>query len=197
MNDKELEWVWRPYSKSLGTDTQILTHVTYNMYSSPKGFGFDVLDGSPPWISNPDSEDFNADTYAELLMKDLDERATHYLTDDILTLWGMDFNYMNAFQNYLNLDAMIAYMNANHGDKYHFRYSTPSDYVDALIGHNVSWPTKYDDMFPYADNKDSYWTGYFSSRANDKEYIRRLSHNFHSSTKLESEKVLDVNITDA
>ena len=50
------------------------------------------------------------------------------------------------------MDAMIEYMNEKHGDKYVFRYSTPSDYIDALQKHNVQWPTKYDDMFPYSDN---------------------------------------------
>jgi alpha-mannosidase len=35
MNNKELEWVWRPNSKSLGNDIQIFTHTLYNHYSSP------------------------------------------------------------------------------------------------------------------------------------------------------------------
>lgn len=39
-------------------------------------------------------------------------------------------------------------------------------------------------MFPYADSEDSYWTGYFSSRANDKSYFRAGSHAMHSSNKL-------------
>lgn len=42
-------------------------------------------------------------------------------------------------------------------------------YVDGLASENIEWPTKYDDMFPYADDDVSYWTGYFTSRANDKE----------------------------
>ena len=46
-------------------------------------------------------------------------------------------------------------------------------------------------MFPYSDGPDAYWTGYFSSRANDKEYIRRASHNFHASNELYSEKELN------
>jgi hypothetical protein len=39
-------------------------------------------------------------------------------------------------------------------------------------------------MFPYANNDVSYWTGYFSSRANDKEYIRRAEHTLHASNKV-------------
>ena len=57
-------------------------------------------------------------------------------------------------------------------------------YVDAIAAENIEWPTKYDDLFPYADNAESYWTGYFSSRANDKGYMRRASQTLHSSNKL-------------
>ena len=46
-------------------------------------------------------------------------------------------------------------------------------------------------MFPYADEVDAYWTGFYSSRANDKEYIRRGSHNLHAALKLYSLAVLD------
>lgn len=59
---------------------------------------------------------------------------------------------MNAFQNYENMDKMIEYMNANFGDKYIFKYSTPSEYVDAINGiKDRKWPTKYDDLMPYGD----------------------------------------------
>lgn len=55
-------------------------------------------------------------------------------------------------------------------------YSTPQMYINALAASNLVWPTKYDDMFPYADDEDSFWTGYFSSRANAKKYMRDASH---------------------
>lgn len=126
-------------------------------------------------------------------MRLLDDRAAHYLTDDVLVLFGDDFRYMDAFQYYQSLDNMIEYMNKNHGDKYFFRYSTPSDYVDAIARHDVAWPTKYDDLFPYSDNPDAYWTGYYTSRPNQKEYVRRASYNYHASAQLYAQKVLDQN----
>jgi hypothetical protein len=98
---------------------------------------------------------------------------------------------MNAMQNYENMDAMILWMNENYSDSYNLFYSTPSMYVDALnatmVKDDVKFPTKYDDMFPYADAPDAYWTGYFSSRANDKEYIRRASYNYDASNQLYAE----------
>lgn len=90
---------------------------------------------------------------------------------------------------------MIEGMNKRYPNDYHLVYSTPSKYIDALKKHNVSWPTKYDDMMPYSDGPDAYWTGYFSSRANDKGYTRRGSHNIHASGNLYAEKLLDQSIS--
>ena len=46
-------------------------------------------------------------------------------------------------------------------------------------------------MFPYSDAADSFWTGYFSTRPNDKEFIRRASSYFRASNVVFSEKMLD------
>jgi hypothetical protein len=99
---------------------------------------------------------------------------------------GEDFNYQNARQYFDSTDALIKYYNEHIGKQNNIEliYSTPSMYVDAVNAENLEWTTKYDDMFPYANNDSSYWTGYFSSRANDKEYIRRAEHTLQSSNKL-------------
>jgi len=39
-------------------------------------------------------------------------------------------------------------------------------------------------MFPYTFKLFSVWTGFFTSRPNNKEYTRRGSHNLHASAKL-------------
>jgi hypothetical protein len=199
LRDKEMEFVWRPYYSTQESQAQIFTHVLWNCYASPKGFDFDITSdiGDPFWINNPDSSDFNAVPEAQKLMADLDERASHYLTDDILVLMGEDFNYMNAEENYINIDNMITYMNANFADKYTFKYSTPSNYVDAVKAHNVTWPTKYDDMFPYSDGPDAYWTGYYTSRPNLKRHVREASRNYHASTQLYSIQALDQSLPDS
>ena len=46
-------------------------------------------------------------------------------------------------------------------------------------------------MFPYSFGNTDWWTGYFTSRANSKGYIRRTSSNLHSSSILYSQKMLD------
>ncbi len=45
-------------------------------------------------------------------------------------------------------------------------------YMEAIRKQNLSYPVKSDDMFPYADNDNEYWTGYFTSRANSKGQAR-------------------------
>jgi len=54
------------------------------------------------------------------------------MTDDLFVVFGDDFKYINAPWMYDSLDNLIKYMNKNYGDKYFFKYSTPSDYIDAL-----------------------------------------------------------------
>lgn len=86
---------------------------------------------------------------------------------------------------------MIKYMNENYGDRYIFKYSTPSEYLDSINALNHTWPTKSDDLFPYGDDTDSWWTGYFTSRPGAKSYVRTGSHIFHASSQLAAQAMLD------
>lgn len=88
------------------------------------------------------------------MLNHLNDRSQHYLTDDIFVLFGCDFTYMNAHHNFNFMDNMINYMNKYHSDKYIFKYSTPSEYVNALQKYDVKWPTKYDDLMPYGSAPD-------------------------------------------
>jgi hypothetical protein len=65
------------------------------------------------------------------------------------------------------MDRLINYFNKNINNMT-LKYSTPGIYLDAIKKQNMSYPIKTDDMFPYADVPEEYWTGYFSSRANAK-----------------------------
>ena len=105
---------------------------------------------------------------------------------------GDDFQYSNARENFDSMDKLINYFNQQYTDVT-LQYSTPSKYLQAIAQENVQWPTKYDDMFPYADGANSYWTGYFTSRANAKEYIRRGSHNLLASNQLYGMQVINHN----
>ena len=73
------------------------------------------------------------------------------------------------------MDNMINYMNAHHSDKYVLKYSTPSVYIDSL-NKNQSLSIKTNDMYPYSDSTQAYWTGYFTSYPNFKHMVRQLSN---------------------
>lgn len=60
------------------------------------------------------------------------QKITAQKTDHIFQPWGGDFQYMNAYFNYWNLDNLINYMNEHYGDEYLFKYSTPSEYIDTM-----------------------------------------------------------------
>ena len=93
------------------------------------------------------------------------------------------------------MDKLIAYFNEHYTDMT-LHYSTPSHYIEDLQRENIKWPTKYDDMFPYADGPDAFWSGFFSCWANDKSYIRRGSHSLHSANKLYALKVIQQDVED-
>lgn len=56
---------------------------------------------------------------------------------------------------------------------------------------NVKFPVKTDDGFPYSDNDNAYWTGYFTSRPTDKIYIRDASRQYHSYSQLAALRAID------
>lgn len=50
-------------------------------------------------------------------------------------------------------------------------------------------------MFPYADQRDDYWTGYFTSRADAKKQDRQTQAQLHASNKLYADKVIEQGVS--
>jgi len=55
---------------------------------------------------------------------------------------GDDFRYEFAWLNYGSMDALIDAVNELFPDKYHVRYSTPSDYLKAIQDESIIFPTR-------------------------------------------------------
>ena len=66
-------------------------------------------------------------------------------------------------------------------------YSTPVDYINAIQLEKQSYPPKTDDFFPYADNANGYWTGYFVSRTALKGFVRDMGRFVQAARKHISE----------
>lgn len=78
-----------------------------------------------------------------------------------------------------------------------FVQSTPQTYVNALKAENVEWPTRSDDLVPYASDPARYWTGFYSSRPNFKKSVRDASAALGSHSHLFARAVIRQNTTDA
>jgi hypothetical protein len=89
-------------------------------------------------------------------------------TNHLLVTFGDDFKFKNAALQFRNMDLLINAINKNTGLGVHIRYSTLSEYFSAVHSEStlkkISFPFHRGDFFPYADNGDSYWTGYYSTR---------------------------------
>lgn len=85
---------------------------------------------------------------------------------------GEDFYWDAAPIFFKNLDKLMNHINNNATYNMKILYSNPKLYLEALHKQNLSYPTKSDDFFPYADVPHGYWTGYFTSRVSIKAITR-------------------------
>lgn len=99
---------------------------------------------------------------------------------------GGDFCYQNAHKYFKNLDILIEYVNANKTNGFNMVYSTPSRYMDAVLKGIGKMQEKTDDLFPYANDAHSYWTGYFTSRPTLKGYVRDCNNVLQTCKQVEA-----------
>lgn len=85
---------------------------------------------------------------------------------------GEDFQYTNSRMWYKNVDKLIKYINSRSEFGMTIKYSTPIDYINGIQQEKATYPIKTDDFFPYADNANAFWTGYFTSRVALKGFVR-------------------------
>jgi len=149
------------------------------------------LTNDDPVVDDPRLDDFNADdkiVQFEDYIKDMND---NYRGNHMMVPMGCDFTHANARQAFENMDRFINYFNSHTDENIVLQYSTPGEYLDALHAQEITWPVKYDDMFPYADNPQDFWTGYFASRMSAKKQVRDAQANLHASGEILSKAVLD------
>jgi hypothetical protein len=129
--------------------------------------------------------------------------ANAYRTKNYLWIFGDDFAFYYADQNYKFLDDVISTLKSA-TNKFEFKFSTPSQYYEAVQKEaqekKIEFPTHVSDFMPMEQvYKDSFWTGYYTSRPNFKKYIRDLSSTIFSSSNLFAlewfKSVTDSNLT--
>jgi len=110
---------------------------------------------------------------------------------------GCDFAYQNASAEYRQLELLIDYVNKHNTANITLVMSTPSQWLEAVKKENVSWPVKYDDIFPYSDAENDYWTGYFTSRPSAKKQVRDVSALMNAQSKLYAQRVIRYNASES
>lgn len=190
---KELEMVWRG-SGSLGSSAEVFTGAfSSGNYGPPEGFdwggGCSYLGCDEPVQDNPKLENFNVGRVVDKFVARASEYASQTRGDstnhtmDVMFTMGSDFHYSNAVHIFANIDRIIKHVNAD--GRVEAFYSTPSQYVKARAAAQLTWPLKTHDFFPYADNPHAYWTGYFTSRAGLKRYVRIAQAALQAARQLE------------
>ncbi|KAJ1685592.1 hypothetical protein LUZ63_016982 [Rhynchospora breviuscula] len=180
---KELEVVWRA-SKTFGSSLDIFSGIFPKNYEPPPGeFYFEVDDESPPVQDDLLLFDYNVKERVDAFVAAALAQANITRTNHVMFTMGTDFKYQYAESWFRNLDKLIHYINKD--GRVNALYSTPSIYTDAKFAANETWPIKTDDFFPYADNPNAYWTGYFTSRPALKRYVRLMSAYYLAARQLE------------
>ncbi|CAL1531573.1 unnamed protein product [Lymnaea stagnalis] len=195
LKDKNMEFLWRGSPNNLGTDGTIFTGVLPNGYNPPGNYCFDItcLDFNPLIQDDPRLHDYNVEQMVDGFINTAHDQARAFRTNHLIMTMGSDFNYVQAHMFFKEMDKLITYVNARQavGSNINVLYSTPSCYLKQLNNDNLTWTTKDDDFFPYADREHGFWTGYFTSRAALKRYVRVVNSFFQSVKQIASLAKLD------
>lgn len=127
LQDKTMEFLWRPSFKHLGKSAQILAHTMVDSYCAPDYFGFDTLDHDEmngPFVDDETLDTFNAEFKSNLFINYVTKMSEQYRTNHLLVPMGCDFQFSNAHSNFASLDKMIKYINAKFSNVT-LMYSTP------------------------------------------------------------------------
>ena len=162
--------MWWEGGEVADNSSTIFTGVFDNHYSNPKGFCWDVLCEDEPINDDPRLEEYNLDATLLSFQRYVEDHLKYYQDQEhIMFTMGDDFQYMNARMNFKNMDKLIRHMNEKSEETgIHLLYSTPDCYLSAITSGDQVYPRKEDDFFPYASGRNSYWTGYFTSRPSTK-----------------------------
>ena len=200
---RALEFQWEGVSPSLHW-RPVFTHVLVNHYSTPKGLDFEGASDVPPRVI----KGLAATLRAEAL-----KRADSYRTGQLMILIGDDFRWRRSEVLYRGWDAIIAELRRRTGGRgLNVHWSTPARYFAAAMARfdGSSDPTgaaaatiatsaraknppirpppllpSYGgDLLPYADNRESFWTGYYATKPRVKQLARSAGAAVHAAQLL-------------
>ncbi|OQR99199.1 lysosomal alpha-mannosidase [Achlya hypogyna] len=179
INNKDLEFMWQPSASR--PHERVFTGVLQHGYSAPDGFNFE---DNGPIKDDPYLHDNNVCSMVQSFIDQTLERARWTKGNHVFWPMGLDMTYINGIKWYKNLDKLIHYVNQE--GRLNVFYSTLGAYTDLKLQDKTQvWSVKTDDFFPYADNENAYWSGFFSSRPALKRFARVANSVLQSMRHLE------------
>lgn len=201
---KSLEFKWRQYWDPQGS-TDMLCHVMpYMLYSikftcGPDRFlcllyDFRNIPGEQREGKSRDISLKNIEVQAEYLYKEYRKKNFLYKYNAILVPLGDDFRFDKEVewdQQYKNYAMLFQYMNSRSDWNIHLKFGTPNDYFNVVKKRRnrsrtaskeqySDMPTLSGDFFPYSDQSNAYWTGFYTTRPFDKRFSRDLESNLRA-----------------
>jgi len=178
-----MEMMWIPET-SKGNESAIFTVVNYAGYDPPLGFEFDMYTKYDAIKHDPALQGYNLPGYADNFTAYFRQQSQSYRTSELFHTLGGDFAFQDGHEDFKNYDMLMKYINKHPEYNANVLYSTPYDYTRVVNTKNATFPYKYDDFFPYADNTNAYWTGYFTSRVSIKGAVRKFGKFTQAAKKL-------------
>ena len=131
------------------------------------------------------------------------KRLQWYKTDNLLIPFGNDFHFQDAPSDFKEMDKVLQYI-SDHPDSFEnitAKYTTLSEYFEAVFESGVSFSLRDDDFFPYiacspcfseacggvegiftipCGISDSYWSGFYTSKPAQKLLVREQEASLHA-----------------
>jgi len=192
-----LEFFWRTMWNSTTADeirTLVMPYMLYSIKHScgpdPKiclQFDFRKITGEPSEARAVTVHSGNVDRLSKLLLRQYQLKARLFPHNVVLVPLGDDFRYDHniewdqQFRNYMRL---FNHMNSKTAWNVHARFGTVKDYFSEVkramvkLGKHEQSASEFlsltGDFFPYTDQNDEFWTGYYSTRPFAKGLCRDL-----------------------
>lgn len=92
------------------------------------------------------------DKFIEEFNEYIEKQINSHISNHLLLLMGDDFLYYKFAEENFSILEEIMRRTQHKYPQYNFKFSTPSQYIDAIHSQDLTWPTKYDDYLQFTDN---------------------------------------------
>ncbi|CAH1791394.1 unnamed protein product [Owenia fusiformis] len=191
--NRNLEFRWRQRWDQKGTNDMMCQIMPYKLYSIKHScgpgpfvclrFDFRKIPGEYSESRSVPIDKANIEKSANMIVDQYRKKNSLMRHNVVLVPLGDDFRYdrfVEWDQQYFNYKKLMKHINANKKYKMQIQFGTLETYFNAVrksafYKNEASFPTLSGDFYPYTDQNDEFWTGYFTTRPFHKMLSRQLA----------------------